>query len=162
MKRTITSMAWILGMLGALFLETMSADRLPAEEGQDYAFLTRRYDIRADLQRYAQDDPQQAIRSVIRALETGDTEYMLAHLISPAQVDEKLEGDPAAFRALAAKATPEKSKRLVAALGVHLDDGAWTIWRQGAWSHVEGAAGLSLEKVGQRWFMHNTPVPMPR
>ncbi len=122
----------------------------------------RRYGVALDLPHYPQGDPQQAIRSVIRATAAGKIKYLLAHLISPTQVDEKFGGSQKALQKLAVKSSTKKSKILIGALKRQLRDGTWTIRRNLAWAKVDGLPGLSLERVGTRWFMHNTPVPGPR
>jgi len=121
----------------------------------------RRYGVAADLEHYPQSDPQQAIRSIIKTIAQGKVEYMLAHLISPTQVDEKLAGSQEAFAKLAVKPSDKKAKVLIDSLKRHLSDGTWTIRRHLAWTTAEGVPDLSMEKIGNRWFMHNTPVPQP-
>ncbi len=123
--------------------------------------LEVRYGIEVDLKRYPQGDPQQAIRSVIQAAVASDVEYLLAQLISPAQVDQKLGGSRGEFRKLVAKATPEKSRKMAEALGKQLREGTWIIRRNAARAEVDGVPDLSLEKLGGRWFMHNTPTSIP-
>ena len=122
--------------------------------------LVQRYGYQVDLKRYPQGNPQETIRSIVKATVAGDIGYMVAHLISPQETDRKFRGDLAKFRRLTVKATPEKSAQMAKALKLHLDDGIWTVWRNRAWSHVDGTLGLSLENTGKRWFMHNTPKKM--
>jgi hypothetical protein len=123
--------------------------------------LAQRYGYGVNLKLYPQGNPQEAIRSIAKAAAAGDVGYMVAHLISPQETDRRFGGDVAKFQRLTVKATPEKSAQLVKALGVHLEDGIWTIWRDQAWSHTDGTLGLSLQSIGKRWFMHNTPKNMP-
>ena len=135
-----------------------------AVEGKDARMaraLAQRYGYRVDLKRYPQGNPQETIRSIVKATVAGEIGYMVAHLISPQETDRKFRGDLAKFQRLTVKATPEKSAQMVKALKWHLNDGIWTIWRNQAWSHVDGTLGLSLENTGTRWFMHNTPKDMP-
>ncbi|MBN2022813.1 MAG: hypothetical protein JW809_08450 [Pirellulales bacterium] len=132
-----------------------------AADGLRPVSMMHRYGIEVNLDRFPQSDPQTTIRSVIKATKAGQVEYMLAHLISPSQVDDKLHGDAEAMRKLAAKATPEKSAKMVAALSRQLTEGTWTIEEERAWSRVEGLPTLSLEKIGDHWYMHNTPVKRP-
>ena len=136
-------------------------DVVEGDDAQIARALSQRYGYQVDLKRYPQGNPQETIRSIAKATAAGDVEYMVAHLISPKETDRRFRGDLAKFRRLTRKATPEKSAEMVGALGLHLKDGIWTIWRGNAWSHVDGALGLSLENVGNRWFMHNTPKNMP-
>ncbi|MEE8451168.1 MAG: hypothetical protein V3R99_04605 [Thermoguttaceae bacterium] len=123
--------------------------------------ISPRYGVDADLKRYPQSDPQQAIRSIIKTIVAGDVEYMLAHLISPTQVDEKLAGSQKAFAKLAVKPSDKKAKALSDSLKRQLSDGTWTIRRHLAWTKADGVPDLSMEKIANRWFMHNTPVPQP-
>ena len=135
-----------------------------AAEGKDARMaraLAQRYGYQVDLKRYPQGNPQETIRSIAKATVAGDVGYMVAHLISPQETDRKFRGDLAKFQRLTVKATPEKSAQMVNALMHHLNDGIWTVWRNRAWSHVDGTLGLSMENVGNRWFMHNTPKDMP-
>ncbi len=160
MKRiALASGLAIVLMIGTTALTVEPPKKPPVEKPAVRKDLLRRYGIEADLKRYPQDDPRLAIRSVIRAVTAGDFEYMLAHLISPSQVDEKLKGDRQAFRKLLAKATPEKSEQMTEALRQQLEKGTWTINRDMAWSELKDVPLLSLEKLGNRWFMHNVPIP---
>lgn len=120
-----------------------------------------RYGQEVDLRLYPQSTPQQAIESVIEAMKAADITYMLAHLVSPTEVDRKLKGDRDAFRKLAVKATPEKTKAMVTELQKLLDDGTWTMRRNLCWATIDGTRDLTLERIGRRWFMHNTPVKRP-
>lgn len=149
-------------LLAVLTLGLAPSIGQPQVGTQHQPALDQRYGIEVDPARYPQRDPQEAIRSVIRATEAGDIEYLLAHLLSPAQVDQKLGGDMAALRDLAAKATREKSQRLIKALRTQLDEGIWTIHRSQAWAHASGVPELSLERIGHRWFMQNTPEERPQ
>lgn len=156
-------MKGLLGTWGVILLAlavgpvgiTRAAERAPSLD------LTTRYGLQVDLKHYPQSDPQQALRSVIRAASEGDIEYLLAHLISPAQVDAKLRGNRHTLVVLADKATSAKSKRMIDGVNRHLNDGKWAIHRQLAWSEVEDVLHVSFEKIGNRWFMHNAPVPQP-
>ena len=146
----------------ALLLTTLAAASLLAQQRVEKVNLELRYGIPAKVALYPQRDPQETVRSVIRATRAGEISYMLAQLISPSQVDEKLDGNRAALGKLAAKATSAKSKKMIAALEQQLKSGTWTVERDLAWSRVDGLPVLSLEKIGDRWFMHNTPVQKPQ
>ncbi|MBN1909581.1 MAG: hypothetical protein JW818_07580 [Pirellulales bacterium] len=137
------------------------AGQVGADEGVRAVGLVHRYGIEVDLKRYPQSDPKETIRSVIKATQAGQIDYMLAHLISPSQVDQKFRGDTQALKALAAKATPAKSKQMVDALKQQLQQGAWTIRETTAYARASGVPDLSLEKIGDHWFMHNTPTKRP-
>jgi len=151
-----------LGTGVVLAVAVLAAHRAAAaEDGLRPVSLVHRYGLEVDLEHFPQGDPQQTIRSVIRATKSGRVDYMLAHLISPSQVDAKFRGDVEAMKKAAAKATPQKSAKMIAALERQLAEGTWTIRRDRAWSRVDGLPALSLEKIGDHWFMHNTPVAQP-
>jgi hypothetical protein len=116
------------------------------------------YGINPDSKRFPQSEPKQAITSVIKAVEAGDVAYLLAHLIWPAEVDQKFEGNRERLVALASKATPAKNRKLVAAMIRHTTEGTWTISPRTARSHVEGLPDITLSRLGNRWFMHNVPA----
>lgn len=139
----------------------LAAQESSASENPQRVDLSVRYGIKVDLKRYPQRDPQTAVRSLAQVTAAGEIEYMLAHLISPSQVDAKFEGNRQKLKAMAERPKPGESGRMVDSLNRHLDDGAWLIWRNLAWSHAQGVMDLSLEKIGNRWFMHNTPMPRP-
>lgn len=141
--------------------ECLTAQQGPAESNHPRADLSVRYGIKVDLERYPQRDPQTIVRSLAQATAAGEIEYMLAHLISPSQVDAKFEGNRQKLKAMALRPKPGESGRMIDSLNRHLDDGAWLIWRNLAWSHAQGVMDLSLEKIGNRWFMHNTPMARP-
>ena len=131
------------------------------KDAQTARALAQRYGYKVNPKLYPQGNPQETIRSITKAAVAGDIGYMVAHLISPQETDQKFRGDLAKFQRLTGKATPEKSAQMVKALGLHLEDGIWTIWRNRAWSHVDETLGLSLQCMGNRWFMHNTPTNIP-
>jgi len=120
--------------------------------------LDVRYGIRVEPTRYPQGDPRPAIRSVIRASRGGDIAYMLAHLISPEQVDVKLQGDRAAFDRMVAAGEKGKVDAFVGAMERLLDDGTWVIRKDYARATLHGIRELTREQIDGRWFMHNTPM----
>lgn len=132
-----------------------AAPEAASEEGAQREVLAPRYGVAVDLEAYPQDSPQETIRSVIRATKRNQIEYLLAQLIVPREVDAKFQGNPAALRALATLAAPDKSKQMTQDLQRHLSEGTWTIRRDRAVSRAEGVADLSLEKHGRRWYLSN-------
>jgi len=152
---------WCGGGLGFLMLLGIVGGTLWAENRPVQPNLSERYGYRVDLKRYPQGNPQETVRSIIEATAQGEIEYMLAHLIAPDETDQRLRGDRQLLHKLASKATPEKSGKMIEGLSRHLADGTWTIKRGLAWSHVDGVQDLSLQNLGDRWFMHNTPKKRP-
>lgn len=116
-----------------------------------------RYGVPVDLQTYAQATPRDALRSICYAVADGDIEYLLAHLIAPADVDARFADDPPALKETAQQATPESSEQLVSALQRHLTAGKWSLLGARATSRVAGLPDVTLERIGTRWYMHNVP-----
>ncbi len=158
MKTRCLGAAWFL--IGCVVV-AQAQTRLTIMPDEESPVWPERYGQEVDLKLYPQGTPQEAIASVIKAMKAADVTYMLAHLVSPTEVDRKLKGDRDAFRKLAVKATPEKAKAMVTELQGLLDDGTWTMRRNLCWTTVDGKRDLTLERVGRRWFMHNTPVKRP-
>jgi hypothetical protein len=53
--------------------------------------LVIRYRIPANYEKYPQDTPAKALASVVKAVELGQIEYLLAHLADPAFVDRRVD-----------------------------------------------------------------------
>lgn len=119
--------------------------------------LDERYRIVANLDHYPQDTPKATIRSIIVAIEEGNARYVMAHLVSPTQVDERLNGNARALERLVSGMTPAKSRYMLDQLERHLLDGNWDAGNRLTTSQAEGVPDLSLERIGDRWFMHNEP-----
>ncbi len=64
-----------------------TADAQP--NGKDKIII--RFRIEADLERYPQKTPQEALASVLKALQDKRVDYLLAHLTDPAFVEAKLK-----------------------------------------------------------------------
>ncbi len=158
MKTRCLTAAWIL--VGCVAV-AQGQTHLEIKLDEASPVWPERYGQNVDLKLYPQSTPQEAIQSVVKAMESADIAYMLAHLVSPTEVDRKLKGDRDAFRQLAAKATPEKTKAMVEELEKLLEDGTWTMRRNLCWATIDGSRDMSLERIGQRWFMHNTPLARP-
>lgn len=123
--------------------------------------LDRRYGIDVNLEKYPQDDPKQTLRSIIKAAKAGDFEYLVAHLASPKQIDKLLDNDEDRFKGLAKQVAQSKGKGMVNALTRHLNEGKWDVRETLAWSTVKDEQEVSLEKIDNRWFLHNRAVDKP-
>src|SRR5207244_13125815 len=53
--------------------------------------IPRRYGIEANLRDYPQETPKETLASVLRAIERGRINYLLAHLADPAFVDQRVK-----------------------------------------------------------------------
>ena len=157
MKQTL----FLTILVFAAFAAPASGQRIRQISAADPIDVPIRYGIVADLETYPQAHPQQTIRSVMKASLSGHLDYMMAQLLEPSQVDAKLKRNTSALRRLTSKSTPEGRKRIATALRRQLEEGTWLITRRYAWAEVDGLPGLSLEKIGDRWYMHNVAVPVP-
>src|SRR5439155_9853990 len=61
----------------------------PAQAPQEA--IPRRYGIEANLRDYPQETPKETLASVLRAIERGRINYLLAHLADPAFVDQRVK-----------------------------------------------------------------------
>lgn len=117
--------------------------------------LRERYRIVVSDDVYPQATPRDTVASIMDALETSNARYVMAHLVSPTQVDQRLRGDVQALEKLISGMTPAKSQHLLDQLDQHLAEGEWRIGRRYAASKVDGLPDVTLEKIGDRWFMYN-------
>ncbi len=129
---------------------------VPAEAAER-SDLRERYRIVVSEDVYPQAKPREAIYSIIDAIENGNARYVLAHLVSPREVDDRLRHDARAFEELVSMITPKKAAPMIDQLSAHLNEGNWTIGSRYATSQLDGMPDLSLERIGNRWFMHNVP-----
>ena len=83
MKRILLSLTTMILLATAEHADA----RDPSAQNSDA--LRTRYGILVNTNEFPQQTPQQAIRSVIRATEMGETKYLLAHLIDPSAIAKK-------------------------------------------------------------------------
>lgn len=149
-----------LGIFTVLVVVFVAAPSASPGETDNPFDLRERYRIVVSDDVYPQATPRETVGSIIDALENSNARYVLAHLVSPSQVDERLHGDARALEKLVVGMTPAKSHHLLDQLDLHLAEGKWTTRGRRASSRVHGVPDLTLEKIGQRWFMHNvSPRP---
>ena len=145
-----------------MMLAVVSLVCLGAMGGDKPGPASERYGVALDAAGFAQGTPQQALASVVKAIEAKRVDYLLAHLADPTFVDGRVKVTGGDFRGLLAETTD----RLVN------DPGALKLLRrardEGQWS-VDGAEGsvrlkdetrvVRFRKVGERWFMENSRKP---
>lgn len=117
-----------------------------------------RYGVNADLRRYPQATPKETFASVLQAIDQKRYDYLLAHLVDPAFVDErvkKLGGFDELVGEMRTKLNdnPDAVKELRRFL------------KQGEWETNEDKASAFLKdvkdrrvyfrKIETRWFMEN-------
>lgn len=119
--------------------------------------LEERYAEQCDLASYPQSEPREALTSVVKCIDSDNVVYLLSHLVWPAEVDAKFDGDRTQLETMAARSTAESRGKLVAAVTKHLSEGEWTVGPRTAISRVVGLPNVRLSRLGDRWFMHNVP-----
>lgn len=165
MSRPTCSPALAL-LLGGLFGLTAWAQPVPVDR------LALRYGVQVNPLAYPQATPEEALKSVARALERGQFDYLVAQLADPRLVDERV----AEYRdAQAAGSDQAKTflafDRLVRATGEHFANDPHLLRelrllaRDAQWETAEAEATgtakavpdhkIVLRRVGQRWFLEN-------
>lgn len=147
----------------------LAAASLPA---QDDDKLAKRYTYDANEQAYAQGTPQDALKSVVRAIAGGKVDYMMAQLVDPEFVDAKVEKYKefvgqgkkdakalSAFRRVA-KETEEhllEDPELVQQLKRFVKEGEWKVEKDAAVASVKNVVGrhVFMKQIGKRWFLEN-------
>jgi hypothetical protein len=123
---------------------------------------SERYGIAVDPQAYPQASARAAFVSVLKAIDTGKFDYLLAQLTDPAFIDERvgrLHGGK--FEEQVAETKAKLDAAAVKQLHRYQD--------KGEWSEDGGKAVLSLKdvpervvhlkKIGNRWYLENKYRP---
>jgi hypothetical protein len=143
----------------ATLIIALAATSVQAQQADDKN-ATRRYGIELRLRDYAQATPKEALASVVRAVEAGRIDYLLAHLTDPKFVDERVKQQ---YRG--------DFDQLVKETTTKLKDNPTTLkdlqryLKEGEWEAVEDTASVRLKeipdrqvflrKIGKRWFLEN-------
>ncbi len=133
--------------------------------------LAERYNIKVNQEFYPQQMPQEALKSIVKAVQNNRVGYLMAHLADPAFVDAKVDAYRSSFpgkeeaRALLAfsrlvRETEEHFRNdpgLLKELRQFATDGEWKTEDATASATVKGIFGRSLfmKKVEDRWFLEN-------
>ena len=119
-----------------------------------------RFGLEADVDRYPQDSPKVALRSVLKSIGDKRIDYLLAHLAEPNYVDQQVKKIDGSFE----KAVAETSRKLngdpesIREMRRFLSDGEFGE-PQGdvvavTCSEIKSRK-LYMRKVGARWFLEN-------
>jgi hypothetical protein len=140
----------------------------------------KRYLIAPNLELYPQDTPENALASVIKAIENKKTDYLLAQLTDPEFVDRQVQRHA---EALKPDKGGEKLKDLAAfdefvkAVATHLTEDPTLLKdlkriAKGDWERGDNAASASTKenkdkhaffrKVGNRWYFENRQKEKPK
>lgn len=126
----------------------------------------RRYGIEASLRDYPQETPRETFASVLRAIERGRLNYLLAHLADPAFVDKRVNdvyaGD---FEELVRETTGKLKDNPAAVKELQ------RFLKEGEWEGGESSVSAKLKdvkdrqvffrKTGRRWYLENRQKPEP-
>ncbi len=122
-----------------------------------------RYGIPADLKTYPQATPQEALGSVLKAVENKRINYLVAQLADPDFVDRRVKDTGGHFDDLVKDATgklvedPGEAKLLRRFLA----EGTWDVKEDTASARLKDVAERRayFRKKGDRWFLENRYQP---
>jgi hypothetical protein len=126
----------------------------------------RRYGIETNLRDYPQETPKETLASVLRALERGRINYLLAHLTDPAFVDKRVkEIYGGNFDELVRETTRKLSDNpaVVKELRRFLKEGEWEGGDNTASAKLKDVKERQVffRKIGRRWYLENRQRPEP-
>ena len=134
--------------------------------------LDLRYTIEVDEEAYPQKRPDDALRSVVRAIASQKYDYLMAQLVDPAYVDRKVGDYKKAFDKGKEEGKALRAfQRVVKEIEEHfLEDPALVqdlkrFTKEAEWKQEEGRAvgtikalagrQVFLRRIGERWFFEN-------
>lgn len=124
-----------------------------------------RHDVKLDLKSYPQATPQEALTSVVKAIEDKRIDYLLAHLADPEFVDRRVAESGGRFDEVLqeARAKLQDDPGVVKQLRRFLKDGEWQTSGNSTSIRLKdiGDRSVYLRKIGDRWFMENRKKPEP-
>jgi hypothetical protein len=122
-----------------------------------------RFGVQKDLKAYPQSSPKETLHSLIKAVESKNVSYVLAHLADPGWVDARAKDYGDKFDVLL-KETTGKLVDDPGALKLLLrfdKEGEWEMEENRALVKLKDVADRSIffRKIGDRWFMENHYKP---
>jgi hypothetical protein len=143
-------MRTLVVLLGLCFVSTALAEE------------AARYGVAIDAAMYPQGTPQQALASVLKAIEAKRFDYLVAQVADPSWVDERVK-----------RLYAGQFEEQVADTRSRLDPGAVKLLqrlaKEGEWKIAEKEAHLSakeiadrsvyMKKIGDRWFLQHKQSP---
>jgi len=122
------------------------------------SFVTNRFGIDPDLDGYLQTTPKDALRSVLRAIDAGRFDYVVAQLTDPAYAEKQVK-ESGSFEKFVAivKAKWANDPESVKELRRFVSDGYWEETGDTAVAKLKDAKGRQVyfKRVGNRWFLEN-------
>jgi hypothetical protein len=149
-------MRLLLVMMGSLLAATALA------AGPDGAADSKRYGIAADLRGYPQATAKQTLASVLKAVDAGKIDYLVAQLADPEFIDgqvERIHGG--SFEQQVDDTRRRLDRPRVKLLRRFLDDGEWTEHKDEMTVRLKDVKDrcLYLGKIGDRWYLQNRSSP---
>jgi hypothetical protein len=162
-------------ILPTLLLGLACVAAVPAQEKDD-ADIPKRYGVVLRLRQYPQKTPKETLQSILKAFDTGQIYYLVAHLSDPAYVDKRVhehkqqlpKGAPAADRDIVAfeRVVKEVTEHFRANPALIRDlqqlgregEGSWEVNDEKGVAAVRlkgGSRGAYFRKMGDRWFLEN-------
>jgi hypothetical protein len=126
----------------------------------------KRYGIEANLRDYPQETPKETLASVLRAIEKGRINYLLAHLADPTFVDQRVKQVYGGNFDELVRETNDKltgNPDAVKELNRFLKDGEWEAAETTAAVKLKDVKDRQVffRKIGQRWYLENRQKPEP-
>ncbi|HVS37492.1 MAG TPA: hypothetical protein VMS17_18155 [Gemmataceae bacterium] len=137
-----------------LFLALVWAAGLWAADGAP----STRYGLEVDLKMYPQSTPKECLGSVLKAAESGRSDYLAAQLADPQFIDDRVKmlfgGD---FRELVKDVQARLDPAAVKQLHRFFSDGEWTADADAASVHLkdDDDRAVFFRKIDGRWYMEN-------
>jgi hypothetical protein len=127
--------------------------------------LNRRYGIDANLRHYPQTTPKEALASVLQAIDRNRIDYLVAHLVDPQWVDERVQRPGSSFETVVQETTAKLADNpdAVKELRRFLKEGEWDAGDTTASASLKDVKNrrVYLRKVENRWFLENRQEPKP-
>jgi hypothetical protein len=125
----------------------------------------RRYGIEPDLETFPQKTPQEALGSVIRAIDDRRIDYLLAQLALPEYVDDRVKRvHGGRFEAMVEETTAKLNSDLgvVKKLRRFLNEGTWEVEGANASARLKDVPDrVFLRSIDGRWFFDNSRRAQP-
>jgi hypothetical protein len=132
---------------------------LAAQEKKEKENVQTRFGVLPNVELYPQSEPKELLNSVVKALQQGRVEYLLAHLTDPSFIESRMRNSNASFSELVEvakaklKEDPDlyRSIRIIAREGELAEQGDVAMF-----SHKDFKdRKIFVVKIGQRWFIRN-------
>jgi hypothetical protein len=135
------------------------------------AKLAKRYGYSYEPNLYSQKTPQEALQAVVRALDRGKIDYLLAHLADPKFVDDNITLYAASYKGSEDARTVLAFERLARETVLHFQDDPlllkelrqyvkeadWEVQEDTAIGTLKNASPrrVFFRKLEERWFLEN-------